>query len=166
MKFQIKHRYSLAVLFEAEAGTLNEVVQKAVAQRIDLRGSDLSGSDLSGSDLTYSDLRGSNLRGSDLTSSDLRGSKLSGSDLYDVKIRDGITVSRAPIQINGLRWPVTIWDAHMQIGCKFYSHADWAAFDNATIAAMDPDAAEFWQIFKSPLLALCKNHSDICRREE
>ena len=81
MKFEIRHRYSGAVLFSLETESLKLCVEAAVKSRADLRGSDLSGSDLRGSDLRWSNLRGSNLRGSDLSGSDLRGSNLRGSDL-------------------------------------------------------------------------------------
>jgi uncharacterized protein YjbI with pentapeptide repeats len=81
MKFEIKQRYTGAVLFALECGSMKLCVEAAVKagsnlSYSDLRGSDLSGSNLSGSDLSYSDLRGSNLSGSNL-----RGSNLIGSDL-------------------------------------------------------------------------------------
>ena len=86
MKYQIKHRYTDAVLFECDVP--EDVQESGMATRYALEkaakdGSDLSGSDLSGSDLSDSALRGSDLRGSSLRGSDLRGSDLSGSDLSD-----------------------------------------------------------------------------------
>ena len=127
MKIEIKHRYTLAVIFETEAETLRQAVEQAVAKRVDL---------------SYSDLSYSNLRGA--------------------KIAEDITVSRAPIQISGLHWPITIWDAHMRIGCKFYAHAEWFNFDDDTIAAMDYRAAEFWNAHRGHLLSLCQFHASQC----
>lgn len=136
----IKHRYSGAVLFEDELGSLRLVVEAAVIAKANLRGADLSGA--------Y--LRGAYLRGADL----------SGADLSGAKIREGITVTKPPIQIYGLPWPITIWDAHMHIGCEFHSHAEWAQFDDASIVNMDGrNALTFWRAHKSVLLALCASHA-------
>ena len=69
MKFEIKHRFTGAVMFSLECESMKLCVEAALKHRgsnlrgSDLSGSDLSGSDLSGSDLSYSNLRGSNLRG-------------------------------------------------------------------------------------------------------
>jgi uncharacterized protein YjbI with pentapeptide repeats len=93
MNYEIKHRFTGAVLFSLECDSLKLCVQAAVKAKADLRDSDLRGSnlrdsDLRGSnlrdsDLSYSDLRGSNLRDSDLRGSDLSYSDLSYSDLRD-----------------------------------------------------------------------------------
>ena len=125
MLFEIKHRYSGAVLFALETTSMKLCVQTAIKS-----GSNLSYSDLRGSDLSGSDLRGSNLSYSDLSYSNLSYSDLSGSNLSGAKIREDITVQRAPIQISGLTWPVIIWDHHMQIGCEFHSYSEWAAFSD------------------------------------
>jgi hypothetical protein len=74
--------------------------------------------------------------------------------------RDGITITKAPIQISGLRWPVAIYDQHMQIGCEFHAHADWADFNDQRIASMDGrDALRFWRAHKTELMALCNAHA-------
>ena len=80
---------------------------------------------------------------------------LAGADLANAKIRSGITITRAPLAIHGLTWPVVIYDEHMQIGCEFHSLVEWAAFDNDSIARMDPrNAPTFWRAHKATLLAL------------
>lgn len=63
-----------------------------------------------------------------------------------------------PICLSGLDWDVTIWDAHMQIGCEFHSHVEWAGFDSERIAKMDSYALTFWQTHNDVLLQLCKMH--------
>jgi len=73
MKYQIKKRITGEIMYEGEANSFKEFVEK---NRSDLRGSDLRGSDLRGSDLRNSDLSGSNLSYSDLSDSDLRDSKI------------------------------------------------------------------------------------------
>ncbi|MHB1660119.1 MAG: pentapeptide repeat-containing protein, partial [Acidithiobacillus sp.] len=132
-----------------------------------LYGANLSDANLYGANLNDANLYGANLSGADLSGADLRranlyGANLYGADLSGAKIAEGITVSRAPIQIYGLHWPITIWDQHMQIGCKFYSHAEWSDFDDNDIAEMDDYAAEFWRQHKSQLLSLCAFHASQC----
>jgi hypothetical protein len=76
--------------------------------------------------------------------------------LARAKWRNGITITRAPIQIYGLRWPVTILDEHMEIGCELHTFAEWAAFDDKRIVAMDgKEALKFWRAHKDALLAIC-----------
>ena len=61
----------------------------------------------------------------------------------------------------GLRWPVTIFDAHMRIGCQLHSLADWAAFTKRDIVEMDgTDALLFWRRHKAMLLALA-GHNEV-----
>jgi hypothetical protein len=59
------------------------------------------------------------------------------------------------VQINGLRWLVTILDQHMVIGCQEHSIERWWGFSDALIAKMDKDALEFWHAHKATLQALC-----------
>ena len=67
----------------------------------------------------------------------------------------GIKITRAPLQLYGLHWTVVVLDAHMQIGCELHPLADWAAFDDARICAMDGrHALRFWRANKAALLAL------------
>ena len=158
MIFDIKHRFNGVILFSLETERLKLCVEAAVKSGAylggaylggadlggaDLRGADLGGAYLGGADLRSADLRGAYLGGADLGGADLRGADLGGADLggadlrsadlggaylSGAKIRDGIPVTKAPIQILGLEWSVTIWDQHMQIGCEFHSHDDWRGF--------------------------------------
>ena len=69
---------------------------------------------------------------------------------YDVLVPDG-----ALLQLYGLSYPVTILDAHMQIGCELHTIAEWAAFDDARIVQMDGKTAlTFWRAHKDALLAM------------
>ena len=75
---QIKHRFSGAVLFEADVGSMRLCVEAAVSasadltsanlRYADLRYDDLRYADLRYADLTYADLRYANLRYANLTS--------------------------------------------------------------------------------------------------
>ena len=80
---------------------------------------------------------------------DLRGAVLRGATVYGVKI------TRAPVVVDGLRWPVQIIDGHIQIGCQLHAISAWASFDDAAIAAMDGrDALRFWREHKAAIMAL------------
>jgi hypothetical protein len=78
--FEIKHRFSDAVLFAFETKSLKLCVQAAVEQKASLRGAYLRGADLSGAYLSGADLRGADLRGADLRGADLRGADLRGAE--------------------------------------------------------------------------------------
>jgi len=96
-KYEIKNRFSGAVMFTAEIDcALDELpsiklglaVRVAVKSRADLRGANLSGANLSGANLSGANLSGANLsgaylRGADLRGANLRGAYLSGADLSD-----------------------------------------------------------------------------------
>ena len=119
MKIEIKHRFTLAVLFtfESDTNTLRITVEAAIKSRANLYGADLSGADLSGEFLT-----------------------------------------KAPITILNLAWPVLITDHKMIIGCQRHTHDEWREFDVDTISKMHPDALPFWDKWAKPLLALCDTH--------
>ena len=134
-----------------------------------LRGANLRGANLSDANLRDADLRDANLRGADLRGADLsdanlrganlRGADLRGADLSGVKIRDESTVTKAPIQITGLAWLVTIWDRHMQIGCEFHSHEDWENFSDEDWLRMGGKEALLLKRQQYPALAvLCTQH--------
>ena len=61
-----------------------------------------------------------------------------------------------PVTVSGLDYPVTVIDAHMQIGCEFHLISEWRGFDDRRIAAMDGRrSARFWKAHGAHLLALC-----------
>ena len=94
---KIKHKYLGKVLFESDAPTMRDLIEKANLEGVylreadlegaDLRGADLEGAYLVGSDLRGSDLRGANLEGANLRGSDLRGSDLRGANLEGANLR-------------------------------------------------------------------------------
>jgi hypothetical protein len=64
--FEIKYRWTGALLFSLEAGSLRLALEAAVKADANLRGANLRGADLGGADLRGADLRGANLRGAHL----------------------------------------------------------------------------------------------------
>ncbi|MDD5392435.1 MAG: pentapeptide repeat-containing protein, partial [Thiothrix sp.] len=73
MKIEIKHRFTLAVIFSTEATSVKDAVVIAANEGADLSRADLSGADLSGADLSGADLSGADLSGADLSGADLSG---------------------------------------------------------------------------------------------
>ncbi|HTD91155.1 MAG TPA: pentapeptide repeat-containing protein, partial [Burkholderiales bacterium] len=61
MKFEIKHRFTGAILFALECGSLKICVEAAVKARAYLTGANLTGANLAGADLTRANLAGADL---------------------------------------------------------------------------------------------------------
>jgi hypothetical protein len=72
---------------------------------------------------------------------------------------DGETLTKAPISILNLAWPVLITESFMRIGCQRYSHEEWKYFDDDVIHRMESRAIKFWAQWKAPLLTMCDNHA-------
>ena len=70
LNFQIKHRFSGNLLFEAECGSLRICVEMAIKSGADLSSANLSSADLRSADLSSADLRSADLRSADLSSAD------------------------------------------------------------------------------------------------
>ena len=89
----------------------------------------------------------------------LCGANLCGANLCGAVI-DGEKITKTPIHIPiGLTYTGLITDSFMRLGCKRYSHAEWAEFSDDKISEMDSEALEFWKVWKAPLLAMCAAHA-------
>ena len=87
---------------------------------------------------------------------DLRGANLSGADL---RVADLSGAKAAPLIIYGLQWDVIIsGTGKMRIGCQEHSVDAWKDFDDERISKMDSNALEFWDKYKTMLLASCATH--------
>ena len=94
VKVQIKHRYTDAVLFEADvpddtpSGLRTRVaLEKATAASANLRSADLYGADLRGADLGGANLYGANLGDANLNGANLYGADLRSAELYGADLR-------------------------------------------------------------------------------
>jgi hypothetical protein len=99
VKFEVKHRYTGAVLFEIECGSIRLCVEAAIQSQANLSGANLSqanlsGANLSGADLYGANLYGANLYGANLSGADLYGANLYGANLYGANL-SGADLSRA-----------------------------------------------------------------------
>ena len=152
---QIKNRWGGEVLYTADIPDdtpsgleMRAALEKATQARANLAGANLAGADLAGAYLA----------GAYLAGAYLAGANLARANLARAKWRDGVVISKPPIQLYGLHWTVTILDAHMQIGCELHSLTEWAEFDDARIVAMDGrDALRFWRDHKDALLSLARS---------
>jgi hypothetical protein len=123
--------------------------------RANLSGAYLSRAYLSGAYLSGADLSGANLSRADLSRADLSRAYLSGADLSRADYM-GIKIKNIPTQILNLRWPILIFENHMQIGCKFHTHKEWSNFSDDEISAMDSEGLQDWKKYKTVLMEMCK----------
>ena len=168
MKFQIKNRFDLSVIFECEADSMKIAVKLAIEAKADLsyanlisadlrsanlRSANLSYADLSSADFSYANLRSADLSSANLSYSDLRSADLSYADLNKGKL------DKNPIFIYGLNYDVLITKQQINIGCEIHKVEEWESFDDRRILAMDGrKALEWWRIYKPIIMALQKEH--------
>jgi hypothetical protein len=156
---KIKSRYTGEVIFTYDGDTL------AGADFVGayLSGADLSDADLFGAYLRGADLRGADLRGANLSGADLRGADLSGADLSGTNFTGalllGHKVTKTPLQVSGLTWPVLITEQAMSIGCQTHTHEQWITFSDKEISTMEDRALAFWKEHGPSLLKRCKEHA-------
>jgi len=92
-KVQIKNRYdSNVVVYECEApegteNTMKFAIEKAVAEKANLRGAYLGDANLSGANLSGANLGGANLSGANLGGANLSGANLGGANLGGANLR-------------------------------------------------------------------------------
>jgi len=123
-----------------------------------LYGANLYGANLSGANLYGANLSGADLSRADLSRANLSGANLSGANLYGASI-DGEKLTKAPLGVSGLRWWILVTDGYMRIGCQRHTHSEWADMSDKQISDMDSAAAEFWLLWKAPLLSMCAAHA-------
>lgn len=87
----------------------------------------------------------------------LLGAELSGACFAGTVWADGVVINKKPVYVSGLPYLVVILDEHMQIGCELHSLAEWSAFSNRRIVAMEGrDALRFWHTYKDALFAMAR----------
>ena len=101
MHIKINCRWKDTVIFEGEFESLKHAVEKAIADKVDLRGVDLRGANLRGADLRDADLSCADLSCADLRGVDLRGANLRCADLVDAYL-SGAYLSGADLRCANL----------------------------------------------------------------
>jgi len=169
--FKIKHRFTKEVLFQKKCESFKECVEAACACDINLSCSDLSCcalyySNFIVTNFTECDFRYSNFKyvnfalcnftDCNLTGCDFSWCNFNHSIFKDTIITDaGDVINKIPTQITGFKWPVTIFEHHMKIGCEIHRISDWKAFDDKRINEMNLGALDFWKKNKQFLLSAC-----------
>ena len=141
MKFEIKHRFNLKVLFSIETDSWKLAVEAAIKEKVDIRYADLRSADLSyanlrSADLSYADLSYANLRYADLRSADLRSADLRYTDLRsaDLSYADlrSADLSYADLRYADLlvfqfqqHWAYYTFDGSLRIGCIVLPITEW-----------------------------------------
>ena len=139
------------------ADLINANLSGAKLSGANLRGADLGGADLGGANLIDANLINANLSGAKLSSAKLITANLSGVDLHGANL-EGEVLTKAPVCVLNLKWPVLITEEYMRIGCQRYIIDEWKNFNDDQIKVMDSEALEFWRKWKVPLLAICETH--------
>ena len=184
---KILNRFSEAVIFEDESVSVLSTLYAARKSGADLGGANLRGADLGGANLRDANLRDANLRDANLIDANLidanlidanlidanlrgaklRGAKLSGAKLITANLSgvdlhganlEGEVLTKAPVCVLNLKWPVLITEEYMRIGCQRYTIDEWKNFNDDQIKVMASEALEFWRNWKVPLLAICETH--------
>jgi uncharacterized protein YjbI with pentapeptide repeats len=182
MKIELKKWLTGEVIFshEAENNTIRLTLEVGIKTQANLSRADLSGADLSGAYLSLANLSlanlsraylsGANLSGANLSLANLSGANLSRANLSGAYLSRaylsgaylsgadymGIKIKNIPTQILNLRWPILIFENHMQIGCKFHTHKEWSNFSDDEISAMDSEGLQDWKKYKTVLMEMCK----------
>ena len=131
----IKHRFTCATLCEFDVKTIKEAAEQGSAN-----------------------LDGANLDGANLHGADLHGANMYGANMYGANL-DCEKITKNPLVINGLSYWCLITDGFMRLGCKRFTHKEWADFNDKQISEMDSHALEFWMQWKEPLISMCAKHA-------
>lgn len=78
--------------------------------------------------------------------------------LNKIAVMNAVTITKCPITVYGLLWPVSITDNHISIGCEFHPIHEWENFDHKVISDMDPKAYDFWAEHRTTILGLANIH--------
>ena len=127
MQYEIKHRFSRAVLFTAEIAP-EEGASAGVKLGLAVKAAIAAGTNLAGAYLANANLAYASLPDAGLADANLTGANLTGTTYGDEPM------TKAPISLSGFAYPVTILDTHAQIGCQFKSFAEWLTCDRRDFA--------------------------------
>ena len=159
MKFEIKSRWTGAVIFTADIDCddgASHGIQLGLAVKVAVKaGADLTSAYMAGADLTRANLASANLAsaymaGANLASAYMADANLAGANLASADLNgiSGLNDWIKCIQIED--WPIAYTDEDMQISCQRHPIALWETFSDAEIRAMDGrKALAFWSKWKA-----------------
>ena len=115
MLYEIKHRYSGAVLFSLDCASLKICVEAAVAAKVSLDFASLDGASL----------RDASLRGASLDGASLRGASLRGASLDGASLRGASLVASLGQPNNWYAFTYcTQGEQRVQVGCRNFNIAE------------------------------------------
>ena len=145
MKFEIKHRYSGAVLFSLETESIRLCIEAAVRSRANLCGADLSSADLYGANLPSANLRGANLYGANMSGAELSGANLYGATLCGADLR-GADLRGANLRGADLRgadlYGATLYGANLYSADLYDANLRGADLSRADLSGADLRSAD------------------------
>ena len=157
MKFEIKSRFSGAVLFSLETESIKLCVEAAVKSRADLRGANLDGADLYGANLCGADLRGAYLRGAYLRGADLRGAKLKYGDIDLVLVGERPILQLGPMgsRSDYLLAFITDGGVYVRAGCF------WDTLEHFAAAVKEQHGTNVHAVEYKAAISLIKTHAKL-----
>jgi hypothetical protein len=143
-EIKITNRYDGSVLYQCEAESVKDAVNKAIKAN-----ADLSSADLSYANLSYANLSSANLRSADLSYANLRYANLRYANLSSADLS----------YANLLIYQSDIWICYIQpdmirIGCQYHQPATWEAYSDNEISQMEARALAWWQRHKAAIFAI------------
>jgi uncharacterized protein YjbI with pentapeptide repeats len=151
------------------ADILGAYLRDVIAYKVNFSFAYICGTDCTESDFLQSNFDHAKIFGSNFTKTNLIRTSMidtlitsvdfKESNFNQVQWREGIEVNRSPILIQGLDYPVTIFDNHMEVACQ-HNTIDWFMNDtpgNRGIGAMEGlKSRRFWKRYKKPIFELIK----------
>ena len=135
MKYEIKNRFSGAVIFAIETKSFKLCVEVAVMSGANLAGANLAGAGLAGANLSLANLSGADLSGAglswanlsraNLSGANLAGANLSGADLAMAGLAEGVGY----VQVSG------IGSARRNTSYRIDTNEVWCGCFHGTLAA-------------------------------
>ena len=152
---QILHRYTTACLWEGEASSMKEAVEKAVAEKANLRSANLRSANLRFANLRFANLDSADLRFADLDSADLRFANLRSAnlrfaDLDSANLRSADLPVKFPMcRMDFGGWSIWIREGETSIGCQTHSNENWLEWEpsDEAIKNMALGASEWWETY-------------------
>ena len=73
---EIKHRYTGAVIYSCEAEAFRECAERAVKEKVSLRGANMRWADLREANMSGANMRGADMSGANMIGADMRGANM------------------------------------------------------------------------------------------
>jgi len=118
-------------------------------------GGEMWGGEMWGGEMWGGVMWGGVMWGGEMRGGEMRGGEMWGGEMHGGEMRGDIT--KDPIYIAGLYWPVTVCDTIMTIGCQSHPIEEWRAFTKKQIGDMDSNAHNFWSTYKDVIFTLIDN---------